>query len=270
LFSRNGKIMVAVLSVAIVVALLMPGKKGRSPFREPALPERPLSQTEMLMAELEGRSAPEHAPAAPAAQQNPVAQPAPAPPPPAAFAAASVIPADSEDFELLAERYGRTDPFAPLIELPSSVDEDDDDVVELPEISPLPPILPKPMPSLNLTAVAIRNGKGIAVINGKILRVGDDVAGYTVMKIAADRVELVDQLGDTATLRIRQETPPSWEVIPGLLAPLPDFTPPPRKKDSTRLSPVTGPEVWGYYGDEESDSAPQDRPPPDDIPAVSP
>src|SRR6185295_19834783 len=56
--------------------------------------------------------------------------------------------------------------------------------------SAIAPGSPAPVPELHLEAISSQDGRPVAVINGQLVREGDDVEGARVVKIAADHVEL--------------------------------------------------------------------------------
>lgn len=116
------------------------------------------------------------------------------------------------DFELLTDRYGRSDPFAPFYEIP----QPEERLLDMPPIEPLPPMILESPPNMHLSAVSIQqNGVGMAVINGDIVRIGDYVMGFRVHYISKSRVELINELGDKAILRIQQAIPRGYDVSSG-------------------------------------------------------
>ena len=58
----------------------------------------------------------------------------------------------------------------------------------------------------------MKNKEGIAVINGDVVRVGDNIGNYVVEFITDNRVDLVSALGERATLWIRQDAIPGYKI----------------------------------------------------------
>ncbi|MEW6202125.1 MAG: hypothetical protein AB1546_09130 [bacterium] len=170
----------------------------------------------------------------PPAQTAPPAQP-PSPPSLAPTQAASSFP----DFELLRERFGRSDPFAALH--PVEVAEAAIPKESFPNLPPLPPLTIENPPDLQLTAIGMKNGKGTAVINGEVISEGEIIGRYAVDLITSDSVRLVSAFGERVTLNIKQEFIPGYNIrgseitnIPeelpkkeGVINILPQWPPPP-------------------------------------------
>ncbi len=112
----------------------------------------------------------------------------------------------SENFELLQERYGRDNPFAPFYVIKEKIDQQTQVFdVDLPELTPVVPQVLYTPPAFVLTAIATKDGRGIAVINGEILKEGDRIEGFQVVSILKDQVQLKGQMGDVLYLKIKQE-----------------------------------------------------------------
>lgn len=80
-------------------------------------------------------------------------------------------------------------------------------VPHLPRPGPRPPVkgfgLAPPRPTLVLSGVAVAEvGASYAVINGKIVSVGEEVEGLTLSDIAPDTVKLRDRNGNETVLRV--------------------------------------------------------------------
>jgi hypothetical protein len=261
--SKGTLIVAGVLVLAIVVGLVVPVKKPVTRLRTGPVAT---AGSAGIMSQVDkeasgGRSAeqpPAAAPAAPKPKQRPAFQP---------VNAASVAPMG--DFELLAERYGRSDPFAPIFETPAAAPVEEVEV-GFPGITPLPPMVVRNPPNFSLSAIAMRGGRGIAIVNGDILRQGDFVDEYTVKLIASDRVELVSDMGDKIILRIKQEIKTGMDDSGG--ASSIEITPaiPARAaKQPRKLSPVIERGVYDSGGSQ-TGGGPGDRPPADNVPKISP
>jgi len=165
---------------------------------------------------------------------------------------AKMAPVSPAEFTLLRDRYGRTDPFEPLYVIEEKVFEE---IVELPEINPLPPMILRNPPNLVLSAIALREGEGFAIINGEILRVGDYVEDFAVNKIEKDSVELYNDMGDRAILRIKQEYKGAFDTSNGTLSNInvePELLPAAKRKlQKLDLPPVTDftPGNYDYHDD---------------------
>jgi len=187
LISKTGKIIIGILIVFIAVFWLTDPKRKHTAPPQPKAPDAIAQQAAELGIQ---------PPVAPAAQ--------PATP----QLAASALP--TPDFELLQERYGRSDPFAPIYEPPKKASapvftED------LPFLAPVAPVVFNP-PSFKLTAISVSGGKGMAIIDGELLRVGDRIKEFTVTGIKPDQVTLRSDLGDKIYLKLRQEIKTAYDV----------------------------------------------------------
>lgn len=141
----------------------------------------------------------------------PIAAPAPADQNLSPSNAAVSFPLNVEnDFELMQERYGRDNPFAPLYDLPLKQAPVVTQMADFPELNPVFENAPPP-PNFNLTAIAVRNGQGIAIIDGEIYRIGDNAKDYTVASIKPDQVILNGRYGAKVTLRLKQELRGNFE-----------------------------------------------------------
>jgi len=118
---------------------------------------------------------------------------------------AAAVAGSSENFELLQERYGRDNPFAPLYAIQPKTPPPPELDANLPELSPIVPKIVYNPPDFHVTAIGIKDGQGIAVINGEILHVGDTIQDFTVMSITQDQVQLKDGMGDKLYLKLKQE-----------------------------------------------------------------
>jgi hypothetical protein len=143
-----------------------------------------------------------------AAQSDPVK-------PPAAKTAPQTAAMIPEDIDLLQERYGRPDPFAPLFELPVEPEMAD---FELPDLFPLPAPAPRSVPVFKLSAVALGGGAPMAVINGQIIGVGDRIEDFAVSSIQMDGVKLVGADGYEVVLKIKQDIKGLFDVAPGSIS----------------------------------------------------
>jgi hypothetical protein len=188
-------VIVIVLMVAIGVAYFTaPNKKAHPTMTAP----RTLSQQSTLPENLGDTSNSAEQPGQPEL-------PSPIRKAPAALAAAvsAASPLLENDFELLQERYGRDNPFAPLYDVPVKKSFSEK-IATLPMMMPVPPPVSIP-PEFRLSAIAIRNGQGIAIIDGEILREGDSVKNFNIISIKPDQVELRGKYGDTVYLKLRQQ-----------------------------------------------------------------
>ncbi len=164
------------------------------------------------------------------------------------------------DFELLNDRYGRSDPFAPFYDIP----EPDETLLDIPAIEPLPPMILESPANMKLTAVSIQDdGTGMAIINGEIVRVGDYVLGFRVHYISQNRVELINELGDKAILRIKQAVPTGYEVTRGEISNIqkvPEKQPQRTVIPTRQQSPLPlPPSNWTNLRPDELPSAPSTR-----------
>jgi len=203
----------AILVLGIGFAALTAPKKPSSPLKNvPTVTEiQSASRAKVGGDEVEAElmAATQAEGAAPAAQQ-----PAPAKPPaakPVPQAAAMV----AEDIDLLQERYGRPDPFAPLFDLPVEPEIADFD---LPDLFPLPAPMPRSVPNFKLSAVALGGGAPMAVVNGQILGVGDGIEDFAVSSIQMDGVKLVGADGYEIVLKIKQDMKGLFDVAPGSIS----------------------------------------------------
>lgn len=273
MISPASKVILIILAIAIVLTLfLFPAGSKPKPLRVGAKANMTAGgeQGPITLDDLEEDRMP--------------GRPAPAPAAPKQSKAGTFLPGGDAggmaDFELLAERYGRSDPFVPLYKVPSA--GAGEDVVELPEISPLPPMQLRNPPRLILSGIAIQNRRGIAVINGEILREGGEIEGYVVDMIAPDRVELHNDMGDTVVLRIKQEVKLNYDMSGSSISNMEEMrsadnkarnpAPAAGKVSVNRepLKPVTEKEVWDYYDREFPDSAAPENAPSGEVPTVSP
>lgn len=213
MISNTGKIIMAILVLGIGFAALTAPKKPSSPLKNvPTVTEiQSASRAKVGGDEVEAElmAATQAEGAAPAAQQ-----PAPAKPPaakPVPQAAAMV----AEDIDLLQERYGRPDPFAPLFDLPVEPEIADFD---LPDLFPLPAPMPRSVPNFKLSAVALGGGAPMAVVNGQILGVGDGIEDFAVSSIQMDGVKLVGADGYEIVLKIKQDMKGLFDVAPGSIS----------------------------------------------------
>ncbi len=223
MISKTGKIAIAVLIVLIGFFLLTGQKKKKPAIMQPQAPGAITQQAAELGM---------------AAEQELTAATAVAP-----HLAASALP--TTDFELLQERYGRTDPFAPVYEMPkkspAAVFNE-----ELPFIAPVTPFVFNP-PVFKLTAISVSNGKGMAIIDGELLAVGDRIKEFTVTGIKADQVTLRSDLGDKMYLKLKQEIKNAFNTSGNSISnidvkqpePEPTFIPSPKRE---RIAPLPLPE----------------------------
>jgi len=203
----------AILVLGIAFAALTAPKKPSSPLKNvPTVTEiQSASRAKGAGDEVEAElmAATQADGAVPAAQQPAPAKPPAAKPVPQA---AAMVP---EDIDLLQERYGRPDPFAPLFDLPVEPEIADFD---LPDLFPLPAPMPRSVPSFKLSAVALGGGAPMAVINGQILGVGDGIEDFAVSSIQMDGVKLVGADGYEIVLKIKQDMKGLFDVAPGSIS----------------------------------------------------
>ncbi|MFH1538191.1 MAG: hypothetical protein ABIH66_04480 [bacterium] len=201
-FSKSGATIVIALAVFVVVMLAIDNvpklfKKGKKP---PAPAVQNLSKPQ---------------PRPPAEAPAKVSQPAPPPKQNAGIETAKrLLP----DFELLRERLGRDDPFAPLYPVEAEAAELPDDMLKLPM---LPPMAVKNPPGQHLSATAMRDGRGIAIINGEIVREGDFIDRFVVDQIKEREVTLSSGTGEQIVLTIRQIDLPDFSVSGGVISNIP-------------------------------------------------
>ncbi|HOY64376.1 MAG: hypothetical protein BWY28_02617 [bacterium ADurb.Bin236] len=216
MISNTGKIIMAILVLGIGFAALTAPKKPSSPLKNvPTMMEiQNASKPRIAGGEVEPEviEAMQEDGAAPVAGK--MRQPAPVKPPAAKPApqAAAMIP---EDIDLLQERYGRPDPFAPLFDLPVEPEITDFD---LPDLFPLPAPMPRSVPNFKLSAVALGGGAPMAVINGQILGVGDGIEDFAISSIQMDGVKLVGADGYEIVLKIKQDMKGLFDVAPGSIS----------------------------------------------------
>lgn len=153
-------------------------------------------------------------------------------PPPIATARMAIDPAE---FAMMADRYGRNDPFSPFF----NIEEFTGELMDLPDLEPLPPMIMQNPPSMRLTAIVLRDGVGTAVVNGEVLYVGDVIAGFTVSEITIDKVILLNELKDKAILRLKQEGMPSFNVNSGSISNIEEGFMQPPSAPPSRLIPMT-------------------------------
>lgn len=122
------------------------------------------------------------------------------------------------NFELLRERLGRDDPFAPLHPVVAQASELTDDMLQLPL---LPPMTVENPPEHRLTAIAMRDGQGIAIVNGEIVREGDFVDRFVVDSISSKEVILLSGMGEKILLTIRQAAIPDFTTSGGVISNIP-------------------------------------------------
>jgi len=187
--SKSGIKVIALLVLAIVAVLvLFPAHKSKKPA--------PTIKTGNAVQQLEVRR-----------QQTKRnvnrAQKRPAKPKKKPVSTASIAAIPEEDFELLSERFGRDDPFSPFFKIPAV---SGDQLVDLPDLDPLPPMIIENPSNMTLSAIAVNDkGQGSAVINGEVYHEGDYILGYRVHTITVSRVELVNDLNDMVILPLRQK-----------------------------------------------------------------
>lgn len=113
----------------------------------------------------------------------------------------NVPPPQAAGFALMADRYGRSDPFAPFYD----VKEFREQPMELPDLDPLPPMLLKNPANMKLTAIVFKKGVGMAIINSEVLYKGDAIQGFQVKELTVDKVVLVNDMDDKIVLQLKQE-----------------------------------------------------------------
>jgi hypothetical protein len=197
--SKMGTIIVVLLAVAIGVVYFTGPKKPAPTIKVPDNISRRDGSSEAEQM-LEENANP---PARPVAAAPPAQPPAELSVPPVADAAAMAASVSGDNMDLLRERYGRDNPFAPLYDIPAKTAVSDR-IPTLPLMQPVLTSFSLPV-DFKLSAIALRNGKGIAVIDGEILRVGDSIRDYTVANIRQDQVLLRGSFGDKIVLKLKQE-----------------------------------------------------------------
>jgi len=145
-------------------------------------------------------------------------------PPQAAAMATSPVSEPASDIDLLADRVGRVDPFAPILDQQPDDEEQDQYVAVMPdeEFNPvieefnMPLTFPQPItvkqPAFTLTAISTSdNGEHFVIINNEILKKGDFVPGtqYYITSIDARSMNKVtlantDPLSEPFTLYIKR------------------------------------------------------------------
>lgn len=207
-FSKTGQTLIAVLAVAILaIYFFVPTKNAKPP--------QPTIETGSAQAP-------------PGADQP--APPPPQPPPPAqeqqqqnaynntVQAAANLMENIAPGgMDLLQDRLGRDDPFEPLhasvmSDAPMSLP---DEAFNLPI---LPPMTVENPPDFRLSAIAVRDAKGIAIINGEIVGEGDYIGRYMVKTISAKTVALESMLGEKTVLTIQQGQAAGFSTSSGVIS----------------------------------------------------
>jgi hypothetical protein len=201
--STQGKVVIGVLMVLIVIFAVT-----KPPSKPPAPTIRVGPKSAATIPAVEGIPNPADV----GADNPPVPQPAaaaPAPAPTPAPVAVASAGAGAPDFELLKDRFGRSDPFAPLHPpvkaAPALPPPMPMDLPKLPVGVSLPPLYVDRSLQFNLTGISMMgDGRGIALMNGQMLHVGEMIKNYTITQITKDTVKLRSDVGENVTLTIKQ------------------------------------------------------------------
>ncbi len=107
------------------------------------------------------------------------------------------------DFDLITNTLGRNDPFAPFYESPKNDIAGEMGGEALPPIdyTPTLPVAPPP-PAMTLSGITVAGTSRFAIINGKIMRIGDSIQDYTIKQITDSEVTVVGPFGEKVSLTI--------------------------------------------------------------------
>lgn len=200
----SGMLIVIALAVAIVgVVFLVPSRRGgHATVRVPENFSQKAQEVQTAKEAADSVNSQVGNPAAPQPAEQPQA-PAAKPASHTGTAGASVVSASSADLALIADRVGRLDPFAPILDATIPEPQQAEQVVEEIPADDFNPIIenfsipfpqvPNPIyvkpPSFSLTAISAKTGTGehFVIINNEILKRGDFVPGtqYYVADIDA-------------------------------------------------------------------------------------
>jgi hypothetical protein len=196
--SKQGMIIILLLAAAITVVY----------FTGPKKPKATVTAPDTISQRSEGRGLEQNPDDFTGSTEQPAESPAanqikaiPAALPEASISASTL--SVGNDLELLKERYGRENPFAPLYEMPAKPVAAET-LPTLPMMQPVFTPISQP-PSFKLTAISIQNGSGIAIIDGELVRTGDTIKEYDVIGIKPDQVVLRGSFGEKIALKLRQE-----------------------------------------------------------------
>lgn len=228
--SKQGKPIVILLTIAVILSALYAIKNpvGSSSKKAPP-PAKKKKAVQAVSVDNYGEELANQARRAPAKKQQPVKKKK------QAVAAASMA-MDPAEFALMADRYGRNDPFTPFF----NIEEFTGELIDLPDLEPLPPMIMQNPSSMKLSAIVINENVGTAIINDEVLYVGDSIQGFTVSEISFDKVTLTNELKDKAILRLKQEGMPDFNVNNNAISNVhDDFMIGTPSQNPSRLIPVT-------------------------------
>lgn len=228
--SKQGKPIVVLLVIAVILAALysitnpVGGKKSSAPAQKKHKAVKEVSMDDYGAELEEQQPRPQPAKQRPAKKKNkPVA-------------AAASMAMDPAEFAMMADRYGRNDPFSPFFDIQEFTGE----LINLPDLEPLPPMIMQNPSTMKLSAIVLKSGVGTAIVNGEVLYVGDTIQGFTVSEITFDKVVLLNELKDKAILRLKQEGLPDFNVNNNTISNITDdFMLSKPSQEPSRLIPVT-------------------------------